>query len=95
MEIVQFKEFLIITGLSFLQAGVSVYVKTQAFVYISGRMLEILNKNRSRNILALVLTAIFTAGHMYSLSGGGAVYLQMWEYLDILKSYILLCSGWF
>ncbi len=84
------KDFLIITGLSFLQAGVSIYIKTQAQVYIWGRMLDILKSNKSRNLLALVSTIIFTAGHIYSKETESQIFYYTWEFLNWFSMGILI-----
>lgn len=84
-----FKEFLEGTALLFLQAGLSIYIKTQAFVYISGRMLEILNKNRARNLFALIMTLLFTAGHMYYIKFDNQTFAFVWEFLDWFSMAIL------
>jgi hypothetical protein len=86
----EYKDILSITGFSFLQAAISIYIKTQAQVYIFGRMLEILNTNRQRNTLALLMTILFTLGYQYSLITNNSVYLFIWNFFNWFSMAILI-----
>lgn len=85
-----YRDFLLVTGLSFLNAGVSIYIKTQAQVYIWGRMLGYLNTDRSRNSLALMVTLLFTAGHMYSEQTDNLIFHFIWDFLNWFSMAILI-----
>lgn len=63
--LLEYKDFLILIGLHFMISGVYIYIPTQAMVYIFGRMLEIAKKDRSRNVIALVSTIIFSISYIY------------------------------
>lgn len=85
----EFKDFLVITGLSILQTGLSVYIKTQAQVYIWGRMLEVIKNNRSKNLTALISTIIFTVGYIYKKGVNIQWLNSLWTFFDIFSVGIL------
>ena len=90
LMIPDYKEFLSTTGFSFLTAAVFIFIKAQAQVYIWGRMLEISKSNRTRNLIALISIAVFTAGYQYSLITENTVYLIIWEFLNWFSMAILI-----
>jgi len=90
MEWLEYKDFLIITGLSFLQAGTLIYIKVQAQVYIWGRMLDILKDNRSRNTVALLSTILFTVFYQYSLTTKNPTFIFMWDFLNWFSMAIII-----
>ena len=59
------KDFVVTAGLSLLQAGDSIFIKTLAQVYIWGRMLKKVETDPRRNLIALLSTIVFTAGYLY------------------------------
>lgn len=85
----EYKDFLLVTGLGFLQAGVSVYIKTQAQVYIWGRMLGLAKTDRQKNLIALLSIAVFTMGHMYTIDVYSVWFYYVWLFLDIFSIGIL------
>ncbi len=60
----EYKEFISQVILDLLYSGFWIYVPTQAIVYISGRMLGVLNANWSRNLLALVAILGLSFGYI-------------------------------
>lgn len=90
MEWNGYKDFLIVTGLSFLNAGVGIYIKVQAQVYIWGRMLGYANTDRSRNSVALLSTVLFTIGYMISLKTHYTIFLYVWNFMNWFSMAILI-----
>lgn len=86
----EYRDFLLMTGFFFLQAGISIYIKTQAQVYIWGRMLKILNTNRSRNTLALLTTVFFTVCYIYSINTENRIFYFIWEFLNWFSMAIII-----
>ena len=90
MILEEYKDFLSVTGLSFIQAGISIYIKTQAQVYIWGRMLEVLKTNRSRNLLALLTTILFSTCYLYSMNTDNRIFYFLWEFLNWFSMAIII-----
>ena len=86
----EYKDFLFLLGLHFLISGVYIYIPTQAIVYIFGRMLEIFNSNRSRNIIALIVTILFSIGYLYYKKEYQTAYEYIWAFFHWFSISILL-----
>jgi len=84
-----YKDFLVNTGLAFLQAGVSIYIKTQAQVYIWGRMLNFLKTDRQKNTLALFATVFFAAGYLWQSQTDNIYFQYFWQFLNWFSPAIL------
>jgi len=60
----EYKQFISQVILDILYSGFWIYIPTQAIVYLSGRMMGILNANWTRNLLALVSTLGLSFGYI-------------------------------
>lgn len=79
----EYKQFLSGVILNLLKSGMYIYIPTQAFVYLAGRMLGILSAYWTRNLLAFILITIFSYGY---------VSMNI-DYLGT-KELIWICSQW-
>ena len=86
----EYKDYLFLLGLHFLISGVYIYIPTQAIVYIFGRMLEISNSNRSRNIIALITTIVFSVGYLYLKKEHQTPYEYIWAFFHWFSISVLL-----
>ena len=86
----EYKDYIFLLGLHFVISGAYIYIPTQAIVYIFGRMLEISNSNKSRNIIALITTIMFSIGYLYLKKEHQTPYEYIWAFFHWFSISILL-----
>jgi len=86
----EYKGYLFLLGLHFIISGAYIYIPTQAIVYIFGRMLGIFNSDRSRNIIALITTTLFSIGYLYLKKELSTPYEYVWAFFHWFSISILL-----
>lgn len=88
--LLEYREYLFLLGLNFLISGVYIYMPTQAIVYVMGRMLAITNSDRSRNLVALISTVLFSIGYVLMKKEFPNTYEYVWEFFHWFSMGILL-----
>ena len=85
----EYKDYLFLLGLHLIISGAYIYIPTQAIVYIFGRMLGIFNSDRSRNIIALITTILFSIGYLYLKKEHQTLYEYVWAFFHWFSISIL------
>jgi len=88
--LLEYKDYIFLLGLNFLISVVYIYIPTQAIVYIFGRMLDITRTDRSRNLVALISTGLFSLGYVYMKKEFPTIPEYVWEFFHWFSMGVLL-----